>query len=79
MSKGDPENYDAVRLRQGLSQVLHTASASPISLPLGKVGPFQPLVPRHLELPLGFFEAVDVATVHFDLVRIERCSDTKCP
>ena len=57
----------------------HAAGASPVSLPLGKVGPLQPLVPRCLELPLGLIEAVDVASVHLDLVRIERCADTKCP
>ena len=55
------------------------ALASPISLPFGKIGPFQPHLPRRLELPLGLIEAVDVATVHFDLVRIERRADTKCP
>jgi hypothetical protein len=40
------------------------ALASPISLPFGKIGPFQPLVPRCLELPLGLIEAVDVTAVH---------------
>ena len=53
--------------------------ASPVSLPFSKVRPFQPPLPRCLELPLGLIEAVDVATVHFDLVGIERCADTKCP
>ena len=51
----------------------HAAGASPVLLPLSKVGPFQPHLPRHLELPLGLIQAAEkVAAVQFKLDEFQR-------